>query len=180
MVSGAPHFLPNNESERWCQRLSGLRLSMFSEVGKTWRLAHEHSALYNRLVVNRLHLDSAFLTSCHSKHFMILPNIHPLMHTFTPRRRSHPRTATASSLGAVRVGGLVQGHLETRLVGAGDRTSTFRLPANPPPPEPHAAHCTRVSSRTSPLPSRRFPRHVYSEKPWMAGLMCLMWGPRRQ
>ena len=47
------------------------------------------------------------------------------IHTFAHRRTSLPRRATASSFGAVRVRGLAQGHLDTQLEGAGDRTSDF-------------------------------------------------------
>ena len=41
--------------------------------------------------VNGLPLYSALLTSGHSKLFTILPHMHPLMRTFTHRRRSQPR-----------------------------------------------------------------------------------------
>ena len=34
-------------------------------------------------MVNRQHLYCAFLTSGHSKRFIILPNIHPFIHTPT-------------------------------------------------------------------------------------------------
>ena len=42
--------------------------------------------------LNGLHIYiySAFLTSGHSKHFTILPHIHPFMHTFKHRQRCQP------------------------------------------------------------------------------------------
>ena len=52
-----------------------------------------------------------FLTSGRSKRCTTLPHIHPFMHTFTHRRRSQPRRATASSSGAVRVRWLPLGAL---------------------------------------------------------------------
>ena len=54
-------------------------------------------------LVNSLHLCRPFQTSGHSKPFTTLPHIHPFTHTFTHRRRSQPRRATASWSGAVRV-----------------------------------------------------------------------------
>ena len=88
-------------------------------------------------MVNGLHLYSAFLTSGHSKHFAMLPNIHPFIHTFTHRRRSRPCKATASSPGAVRVRRLAQGHLAHSVR---DWTSSLSVSSQPaPPPEPHAA-----------------------------------------
>jgi hypothetical protein len=93
------------------------------------------------LMVNGLQLYHAFLTSGRSKRFTILPNIHPFTHTFTHRRRSLPRRATASSSGAVRVRRLAQGHLDTQLGGAGDRTSNLPVTGQPAvPPEPHVAN----------------------------------------
>ena len=81
-----------------------------------------------------------FLTSGHSKCFTTLPLIHSFMHTFTHRRRSQPRRATASWSGAVRVRRLAQGHLHTQLGGAGDRTGDLPVTSRPAlPPEPHAA-----------------------------------------
>ena len=97
--------------------------------------------------MNRLHGDSDFLTSGHSKHFTILPNIHP----FTHRQRSQPRSETASSTGAVRLRCLAQGHLDT-LGGAGDRTSNLPVTSQPaPPPEPHGdTHsCFLIREETS-------------------------------
>ena len=90
-------------------------------------------------MVNGLHLDSAFLTSGHSKHSLtILPNIPPFMHTFTQRRRRPPQKATASSSGAVRVLCLAQEHLDTQ---GGDRTSNLPVTSRPAlPAETHAAH----------------------------------------
>ena len=54
----------------------------------------------------------------------IQSNLKPSIHTFTHRRRSQPRKRAASSLGAVRIMCLAQGHLNTQLGGAGDRTSS--------------------------------------------------------
>ena len=48
-----------------------------------------------------------------SKRVTVLTDIHPFTHTFTPRRRSQPRRATASSLGAIMVRCLAQGHHDT-------------------------------------------------------------------
>ena len=47
------------------------------------------------------------------------------MHTFTHRRRSQPRKATASSSGSARIRCLAQGHLDT-LGGAGERTCGYQ------------------------------------------------------
>ena len=92
-------------------------------------------------MVNVLHLYSAFQTSGNSKRFTMLPNIHPFINTFTHRRRSQPRRATASSSGAVRVRRLPHGHLDTlyTLALAGVRTSNLPVtsqPAQPPGPLP--------------------------------------------
>ena len=52
----------------------------------------------------------------------------------------NPRKATASSPGAVRVRRLAQGHLNTQLGGAGDRTSDLLVTSQRAlPPEPQAA-----------------------------------------
>ena len=75
---------------------------------------------------------SAILTSGHSKRFIILPSIHPLMHTFTHRRRCQLCKATASSLGAVKVRCIAQGHLDTIARGSpGFELATLRSPVNP-------------------------------------------------
>ena len=83
-------------------------------------------------MVNGLHLYSAFLTSGHSKHFTILPHIHPFKHTFTHQRRRQPCKATASSSWAVRVRCLAQDltprHSARR--SRGIKPATLRLPAN--------------------------------------------------
>ena len=87
-------------------------------------------------MVNGLHSYRAFVASALSKRFTILPNIHP----FTHRRRCQPCKATASSSGAVRGRCLTQGHLDTKLGGAGDQTSNLPVTSQPAlPPEPHAA-----------------------------------------
>ena len=70
------------------------------------------------------------------KRFTVFADIHPFMHTFTQRQRSQPRRATASWSGAIRVRRLAQGHHETRLGGAGDRTSNLVVTSQPAlPPE---------------------------------------------
>ena len=46
--------------------------------------------------------------------FTILPHIHPVIHTFTHRRRCQPCKAPAGSWGAVRVRCLAHGHLNTQ------------------------------------------------------------------
>ena len=79
--------------------------------------------------VNGLHLYTAFLTSGHSYPFTIPPNIHPFMQTFTKRRRSQPRRATAGRWGAVRVRWPAHGPLAADLAGARgcqSTRSTFR------------------------------------------------------
>ena len=76
---------------------------------------------FQRWMVNGLHLYSGG----HSKRFTISLNIHPSMHTFTHPRWCQPCKATASSPGAVRVRCLAEGHLDTRLGGAGDRNSNL-------------------------------------------------------
>ena len=74
-----------------------------------------------------------------------IASLSPIIQTFPHRRWSQPCRATASSSGAVRVRRLARGHLDTHLGGAGDRTSTLRLPADPlyllspmPPPDREA------------------------------------------
>ena len=62
------------------------------------------------------------LHSGHSARTFIQRDL-PFNPTFTHRRRSQPRRATASSSGAVRGRCLPQGHLDTQIGGAGDRTS---------------------------------------------------------
>ena len=73
----------------------------------------------------------AFLTNGHSKAFMYNIDVHPFIHTFTPRRRCQPRKATTSPSGAVRVRCLAQGHLDTREEEPEIEPGTFQLPANP-------------------------------------------------
>ena len=59
-----------------------------------------------------------------------------------------PRKTTASSSGAVRVRGLAQGHLDTQLAGAGDRTSNLAVTNRTAlPPELLPPHVERRSSR---------------------------------
>ena len=56
--------------------------------------------------------------------------------SFTHRRWSQPRRATASLSGAVRMRCLAQGHLDTQLGGAGDPTSNLPVNSQPTlPPE---------------------------------------------
>ena len=86
-------------------------------------------------------------TALFSKCFTILPKIHPFMHTFTHRRRSQPRKETASSSGAVRARRLAQGHLDTQLGGAGDRTSDLRVTNQSAlRPGPHTGHPRRADA----------------------------------
>ena len=67
-------------------------------------------------------------------------------HTFTHQR---PHTTTASSSGAVRVRRLTQGHRNTQLGGAGDRTSNLPVTSQPAlPPETHAAPQKRSEVKT--------------------------------
>ena len=56
------------------------------------------------------------------------------IHTFKHRRQSQPHRATASLSGAVMVRRLSQGHLDTQLVGAGDRTSNLLVTSQPEKP----------------------------------------------
>ena len=93
--------------------------------------------LLRSLFVQKQHLYSVFLTNGQSKHFTILPNILPFMHTFTHRRRCQPRGATASRSGSVRVRASRSGtprHSSEEEPGI--EPATFRLPADP---EQHAA-----------------------------------------
>ena len=83
-------------------------------------------------MVKGLHFYRCFLTSGHSKHFSISPNIHPCVRTFTHRRRCQPYKATASLSGSVRVRRLAQGHTDTPLGGLGIEAANFWLPANSP------------------------------------------------
>ena len=90
-------------------------------------------------MLNGLHLYSAFLTSV-PQSLTIFPNIHLFMQRFTHRRLCQPRKVTASSSGAFRVKRLAQGHLDTRIGEAGDRTVSLPVTSQPGlPPEPHAA-----------------------------------------
>ena len=63
------------------------------------------------------HLADAFIQS----------DLHRLIQTLTHRWQSQPCKATASSSGAVRVKCLAQGHINTQLGGAGDRTSNLSV-----------------------------------------------------
>ena len=84
------------------------------------------------LIIHRLHSHTAFLSSGHSKRFTTLPNIHPFIHTFTHRRWSQPRKATASSSGAVRASC-------STLRETGGRTSNLPATSQPSlPPKPRA------------------------------------------
>ena len=63
------------------------------------------------------HLSDAFIQS----------DLHRLIHTLTHLRQSEPCKATASSSGAVRVKCLAEGHINTQLGGARDRTSSLSV-----------------------------------------------------
>ena len=65
--------------------------------------------------------------SGHSKPFTILSNIHPHISTPTAVSTTHGN----NSSGAVRVRRLAQGHLNTPLGEAGDRTSNLRVTSQP-------------------------------------------------
>ena len=109
-------------------------------------------------MVNGLHLLNALVTSGISKHFTILPNIHPFMHTFIHRQRC----LTARPSGAVWVRFLAQGHLQHSTRSS---LATFRSPVNQlyllgsMPPEKRAmdiyifSPCPGRPSWTSALPS---------------------------
>ena len=58
-------------------------------------------------------------------------NINLFKQTLTHRRRCQSRKVTASSSGAIRVRRLAQQHLDTRLGGAGDRTSNLLVTSHP-------------------------------------------------
>ena len=75
-----------------------------------------------------LHTSKSIYTALLSKALSSV-DIHPFIHTFTPRRRSEPLRVTASGSAAVRVRGLSQGHLLTQLGGAGIQPATLRSPA---------------------------------------------------
>ena len=71
---------------------------------------------------------------------MLLSDVHPFVHTFAQQRKCKAGKVTASSSGTVRVRRLAQGHLDTRLGGAGNRTMNLPVTSQPAlPPEPHAA-----------------------------------------
>ena len=74
-----------------------------------------------------IHLYSAFLTMASQSALQFCLNVtHSCTHSCTYSRRSQPRKAPASSSGKVRVRScLAQGHVETQLGGAGDRTSNL-------------------------------------------------------
>ena len=99
--------------------MSRVQQSEAEETGRDGRLLEDISAVPPDLVAvasSQVHsrpLADAFIES----------DLQRLIHTLTHRRRRQPRRATASWSGAVRVSCLAQGHLETRLGGAGDRTS---------------------------------------------------------
>ena len=57
--------------------------------------------------------------------------LQPPLLSLTHRRWSQPRRATASSSAAVRGRRLAQGHLNTQLGGAGDRTSDLPVTSQP-------------------------------------------------
>ena len=67
--------------------------ALFLVVGSSWeavlkiwvRISNgtRSRVLHRTQVIHELHLDSAFLTSGHSKRFTKLHNIHPFMHTPT-------------------------------------------------------------------------------------------------
>ena len=117
----------------YSQRITSLRIKLNQEAGGKYGVLLQDAYWFNAL-----HLSSTFLTSARSKYFTIRPHIHPFTHVFTHRRRCQPRRETASWSGAVRVRRLAQGHLDTRLGGAGDRTSNLPVTSQPaPPPEPH-------------------------------------------
>ena len=82
-----------------------------------------------------------------NKRFTVLTDIHPFMHTFTHRRRSQPRRATASSSGATRVRRLAQGYHDTRLGGAGDRTSNLAVTSQPSSTVTMAWYCANSISK---------------------------------
>ena len=56
---------------------------------------------------------------------LIQSDIHRLIHKLTHRRQSQPCKVTGSSSGAVRIRCHAQGHINTELGGAGDRTSNL-------------------------------------------------------
>ena len=61
----------------------------------------------------------------------LLPDILPFMHIFTQQVRCQTCKVTASSLEEVSVRRLAQGHLNTQLGGAGDRTSNLPVTSQP-------------------------------------------------
>ena len=92
---------------------TGAALLTFSQVIFYLHVSFHHASFYQ--MINGLHLYHAVLTSCHSKLFTVLPNIHPFI--------TH-----SSWSGAVRVGRLAQGHLHTL---GGIQLVTLWLPAHP-------------------------------------------------
>ena len=82
-------------------------------------------------MVNGLQLYSAFLTT---SALQLLPNIHPFMHTVTHRLRCQ-HSHDNQLVGGVRC--LTQGHLDTQLGGAGDRTCDLPVASRATlPPQP--------------------------------------------
>ena len=81
---------------------------------------------------NGLHSHRVHLTSGHSESCIMLPNIHPLIHIHTPMAVSWRQPAHREQC-------LAQGHHDTQLGRAVDRTSNLLVTSQPSlPPEPHS------------------------------------------
>ena len=96
---------------------------MFPHEQQTKRAFFWINKREHEMIVNGLHLYSAFLTSGHSKPSIILP----ITHTFTHQRLCQLCKVTASSSGAVR-GVLLRTPSHSERPGI--ELATFRLPAN--------------------------------------------------
>ena len=98
----------------------------FSQKNTTIYLTFRQVFSENKII---LHLGRF----CQRFYLTQLPTIHSSIHT--PAAES----TTASSTGAVGVRSLAQGHLDTVLGGAGDRTSNLRVTSKPAQPPQHIA-----------------------------------------
>ena len=88
--------------------------------------------------LNGPHLFSAFLTIDHPIRFTLLPHIHhSRTHSHTDGGVSHARRQPARRELTVRVRCLAQGHLDTQLGGAGDRTNNLQVTSQPALPHTH-------------------------------------------
>ena len=120
-----------NDNVFYVQNIRGSTKQCF--MCRTCMLQPSRETCRETQMVNGVHVQSAFLTSGHSKHFTVLPK----MHSFTHQRRCQPcKPARWEQSGRdvlLRDTSTFRRH--------GDRTGNFPLTRQPTlPPEPHAAH----------------------------------------